>query len=145
MRFMIIRKADPDTEAEKPPAPGLFDAMMAYNDELIKAGVMVDGMGLMPSSYGARIEFEDGKPNITDGPFTEVRELIAGFTLIEVGSKEEAIEWVKRWPVEDGGGNVRLELRQVLTIDDFGDAVNDGQRAHYDEQVKAVQELHDNG
>lgn len=138
MRFVIIRKADDDTEAGALPSPELIDAMFAYNNELIKAGVMVDGNGLRPSSESVRISFEGGKPTVVDGPFTETRELIAGYTVIEVGSKEEAIEWVKRWPAEDGGGKVQLELRPVVTMDDFSEVVSDEQRAEYDRQVDEV-------
>src|SRR5215207_3221378 len=106
MRFMIIRKADAETEAGTLPWPELLEAMSTYNDELAKAGVLLDGMGLQPSVKGAKIQFSDGKPAVSDGPFTEAKELIAGFTLIQTSSREEAIEWVKRWPAIDGHGNV---------------------------------------
>lgn len=122
MRFMIIRKADADTEAAAMPSEELFAAMGAYNEEMVKAGVMLSGDGLLPSSKGARIRFSNGKPTITDGPFAEAKELIAGFTIIQVASREEALEWVKRWPAEDGNGNVELELRQIAEAEDFGDA-----------------------
>lgn len=121
MRFMIIRKADKDTEAGMMPNQELVTAMMNYNEEMIKAGVMVGGDGLKPSSSGSRIIFSGGKPMITDGPFAEAKELVAGFTMIQVSSREEALNWVKRWPPEDGNGNVELELRQVYEADDFGD------------------------
>ena len=121
MRFMIIRKADADTEAAKMPSEALVTAMMKYNEEMIHAGVMLGGDGLQPSSRGARIKFSGGRPTITDGPFAEAKELIAGFTLIQVKSKEEALEWVKRWPAEDADGEVELELRQLYEADDFGD------------------------
>lgn len=120
MRFMIIRRADQDTEAGLLPSEQLLGAMMKYNGELLKAGVMLEGEGLQPSSKGARIKFSGGKPTVIDGPFTETKELIAGFTMIQVKSKEEAIEWVKRWPAMDGGGEVELELRQVFEAEDFG-------------------------
>lgn len=122
MRYMIIRKADKDTEQGLAPSEALITAMLAYNDELIKAGVLVDAAGLQKSDKGARISFSGGKPTITDGPFAEAKELIAGYTIIDVKSKAEAIAWVKRWPPLDGGGNVRLELRQLFTPEDFGDA-----------------------
>ncbi|MFC5474901.1 YciI family protein [Paraherbaspirillum soli] len=122
MRFMIIRKADNNTEAGVLPDEKLLAAMMKYNEELVKAGVMLAGEGLQPSAKGARIKFSGGKPNVIDGPFAEAKELIAGFTMIEVKSKEEAIEWVKRWPALDGGGEVELELRRVYEASDFGDA-----------------------
>lgn len=123
MRFMIIRRADADTEAGIfPDDPTLFEAMVRYNQEMADAGVLKGGDGLQPTSRGALIRFSGGKPTVTDGPFAEAKELIAGFTLIEVGSREEALEWVKRWPREDGNGNVTLELRQIYELDDFGDA-----------------------
>ena len=121
MRFMIIRKADPQTEAWAKPSKALVDAMMAYNEEMIRAGVMLGGDGLKPSARGARIKFSKGKPKITDGPFAEAKELVAGFTIIQVASREEALGWVKRWPVEDGDGEVELELRELYEADDFGD------------------------
>ncbi|WP_223644121.1 YciI family protein [Corallococcus sp. EGB] len=120
MRFMIIRRADKDTEAGVLPDEKLLAAMGAYNEEMVKAGVMLQGEGLHPSSKGARVKFTNGKPTIIDGPFTETKELIAGFSLIQVKSREEALEWLKRWPSFDGGGNVELELRQVYEDDDFG-------------------------
>jgi hypothetical protein len=118
---MIIRKADADTEAGKLPSEQLIADMLSYNEELVKAGVMLAGEGLQPTSKGARVKFSGGKPTVIDGPFAEAKELIAGFTLIEVRSREEAIEWVKRWPRSDGDGEVELELRQVFEADDFGD------------------------
>ena len=120
MRFMIIRKADRDTEAGTMPSQELLADMIRYNEELLKAGVLLAGEGLQPSSKGARIKFSRGKPTITDGPFTEAKELIAGFTMIQARSKEEALEWVKRWPSSDGNGETELELRQVFEADDFG-------------------------
>jgi hypothetical protein len=120
MRFVILRKADQNTERGALPTQELVTAMMAYNEEMIKAGVMVGGDGLQPSAKGARITFSGGKPTVVDGPFTEAKELIAGYTLIEVKSREEAIEWVKRWPALDGDGEVELELRQLYEADDFG-------------------------
>lgn len=120
MRFMIIRKADQSTEGEDVADETLIAAMERYNEELIRAGVMLAGEGLRPSSKGARIKFHGGKPTVTDGPFAEAKELIAGFTMIEVRSKAEALEWGKRWPPLDGDGEVELELRQVLDASDFG-------------------------
>jgi len=121
MRFMIIRKADAQTEAWAKPSTALLNAMMAYNEEMIRAGVMLGGDGLKPSSRGARIKFSKGKPKVTDGPFAEAKELVAGYTIIQVASREEALGWVKRWPVEDGDGEVELELRELYEADDFGD------------------------
>ena len=118
MRFMIIRKADRNTEAGVMPTQELLAAMMKYNEELVKAGIMLQGEGLQPTSKASRVTFKDGKPSVVDGPFTETKELIAGFTMIQVRSKDEALEWVKRWPVEDG--DVTLEVRQVFEAEDFG-------------------------
>jgi hypothetical protein len=120
MRFMIIRRADKDTERGIMPSEQLLADMLAYNEELVKAGVMVAGEGLHPSSKGARIKFSGGKPTVTDGPFEKATELIAGFTMIEVKSKEEALDWVQRWPASDGNGEAELELRQVFEAEDFG-------------------------
>jgi hypothetical protein len=121
VRFMIIRKADKNTEAGVMPGEELLTAMMNYNQDMLKAGVFVTGEGLQPSSKGVRIKFAAGKPTVTDGPFAETKELIAGFTMIQVKSREEAIAWVKKWPREDG--EVELELRQVFEVDDFADAL----------------------
>jgi hypothetical protein len=115
---MIIRKADKSTEAGVMPTEELLAAMLKYNEELMKAGVLLQGEGLHPSSNGFRVRTNRGKPTVVDGPFTETKELIAGFTMIQVRSREEAIEWVKRWPAEDG--DAVLEVRQVFEADDFG-------------------------
>jgi len=120
MRFMIIRKADEDTEAGVMPSEQLISDMMKYNEGLVRAGVMLAGEGLHPSSKGARVKFSNGKPVVIDGPFTETKELIAGFTMIRAGSREEAIEIAKRWPASDADGQVELELRQVFEAEDFG-------------------------
>ncbi|MEE2976428.1 MAG: YciI family protein [Pseudomonadota bacterium] len=120
MRFMILRLADQDTEASVMPSEELLTAMGKYMEELAKAGVLLGGEGLHPSSRGARVEFKGGKPTVIDGPFAEAKELIAGYTMLQVKSEEEALEWVKRWPALDGGGNVRLEIRRVFEAEDFG-------------------------
>jgi hypothetical protein len=122
MRFMVIRRADKDTEAGVLPSEALLSDMMKYNEELIKAGVMLAGEGLQPTAKGARVKFSGGKPTVTDGPFTEAKELIAGFSMLQVKSKEEAIEWVKRWPASDANGEVEIEIRQVYEADDFDPA-----------------------
>jgi len=115
MRFMMIVKATKDSELGLPPKPELFEAMMRYNEELAKAGVLIAADGLHPSSGGIRISYSEpgGKPTITDGPFSEAKELIAGYTLIEVRSREEAIEWALRMPDPHGFGEGQIELRQV--------------------------------
>lgn len=120
MRFMIIRKADQETEAGKLPNKKLISDMLNYNQELAKAGLLLDGMGLRPTSKAVRVKFSGGKPKVIDGPFTETKELIAGFTLIQAKSREEALEWVKRWPTSDANGNVELEIRQVIEAEDLG-------------------------
>ena len=117
MRFMIIRKADPNTESGALPSDQVLGDMLKYNQEMIKAGVFLQGVGLKPSTTGMRVRISSAKPAVTDGPFTETKEMIAGFTMIEVKSREEALEWVKRWPVSDGP--VELEIRQCFEIDDF--------------------------
>jgi hypothetical protein len=118
---MIIRKADAKTEAGTLPGEALLNAMLRYNEEMAKAGVFVEGVGLRASDKGMRVKFTGGKPTVKDGPFTEAKELIAGFTIIQVASREEALAWVKRWPVEDG--DVELEVRQVFEAEDFGPAL----------------------
>jgi len=120
MRFMVLRLADKDTEASVMPTEALLTAMGEYMEELAKAGVLLGGEGLHPSSRGARVEFHGGKPTVIDGPFAEAKEFIAGYTMLQVKSEEEALEWVKRWPALDAGGNVRLEIRRVFEAEDFG-------------------------
>ncbi len=125
MRFMMIIKANKDTEAGVMPEEKTLAAMARYNEELVKAGVMLDGMGLQPSSKGARVKFSKGKPTVIDGPFTESKELIAGFWLIQVKSKAEAIEWAKRIPFDPDvhmGGEGEIELRRVFKLEDFGES-----------------------
>jgi hypothetical protein len=117
MRFMLIRKADAETEAGVLPSPAFMAAMQRYNDELARAGVFLDGVGLRASSKGARVKVNAGAPTVTDGPFTETKELIAGFTLIQVRSKEEAVEWARRWPAIDA--EAEIEVRQLFEPEDF--------------------------
>ena len=119
MRFMILLKADKNTEAGVPPSTELIAAMMKYNEELTKAGVLLAGEGLQPSSKGTRVKFSAGKRTVIDGPFLELRELIAGFWMFQVNSKEEAIEWVKRCPDPVPGGEYEIEIRQVFEASDF--------------------------
>jgi hypothetical protein len=112
MRFLILRKADAETEAGAMADAALIDAMGSYNKQLIDGGIMVAGEGLHPSRTAVRMSLAQGKVTITDGPFTETKELVAGFSVFEAASKEEAIAWIKRWPVEDGHGNVEIEIRE---------------------------------
>lgn len=122
MRFMIIRRADRQTEAGAKPTEQLIADMAKYNEELVRAGVMLAGDGLQPTSKGALVSFHNGKPTVIDGPFAEAKELIAGYSIFEVASREEAIEWIKRWPVTDADGNAQIEIRQLYEIEDFGDS-----------------------
>jgi hypothetical protein len=118
MRFMVMVKATADTEKGAMPSAADLAAMGRYNDELIRAGVLLAGEGLLDSARGAIVEFTDGRPTVIDGPFTEAKELVAGFWLFDVKSKEEAIEWVKRVPCTDGVPS-NIEIRQVFEPDDF--------------------------
>ncbi len=118
MRFMIMVKANKDTEAGVLPSEELLTQMGKYNEELVKAGVMLAGEGLQASSKGARVRFSGDKRTVIDGPFTESKELIAGFWLWQVKSKEEAIEWVKRCP-NPHEGESEVEIRQVFELEDF--------------------------
>jgi len=120
MRFMIIVKASQDSEAGIMPSEELLTAMGNYNEELAKAGILLAGEGLQPSSKGARVRFSGDKRTVIDGPFAETKELIAGYWLWQVKSKEEAIEWVKRCPNPMPGTEAEIEIRQVFELDDFG-------------------------
>jgi hypothetical protein len=119
MRFMVIVKADKNSEAGVMPSEKLLTEMGKYNEELAKAGVLLEGEGLHPSSKGARVKFSGDKRTVVDGPFAETKELIAGFWLIQVKSLDEAIEWVKRCP-NPMEGESEIEIRQVFEADDFG-------------------------
>jgi hypothetical protein len=119
MRFMVMVKADKNSEAGVMPSEKLLSEMGKFNEQLVNAGVMLAGEGLQPSSKGARVRFSGTKRTVIDGPFTESKELIAGFWLIQVKSKEEAIEWVKRCP-NPMDGESEIEIRQVFEASDFG-------------------------
>jgi hypothetical protein len=120
MRFMVIVKASKDSEAGKLPSQQLLAEMGRYNEELVKAGVMLAGEGLQPSSKGARVKFVGDKRIVTDGPFAETKELVAGFWLWQCKSKQEAIEWVKRCPNPMPGQEAEVEIRQIFETEDFG-------------------------
>ena len=120
MRFMVIVKASKNSEAGIMPSAELLGAMGKFNEEMVKAGVMLAGEGLHPSSKGKRIRFEGTKRTVIDGPFAETKELVAGFWLIQVKSKEEAIEWMRRCPAPMPGEESELEIRQVFEAADFG-------------------------
>ena len=120
MRFMILVKASADSEAGVMPTAEQLAEMGRYNEELVKAGVLLAGEGLHPSSRGARVRFSGDTRTVIDGPFAETKELLAGFWLLEVQSREEAIEWVKRAPNPHFGGETEVEIRQVFSEADFG-------------------------
>jgi hypothetical protein len=121
MRFMVMVKASPASEAGELPSEEMLAAMGKYNEELVKAGIMLAGEGLHASSKGARVKFVGDKRIVTDGPFAETKELVAGFWLWQVRSKEEAIEWVKRCPNPMPGTEAEIEIRQVFEAEDFGE------------------------
>jgi len=133
MRFMVIVKANKDSEAGVLPDKKILTEMGKYNEELSKAGVMLAGEGLQPSSKGVRVKFSGGKPTVIDGPFAETKELVAGFWLWQVKSREEAIEWLKRAPF---GGGTEVELRQVFESEDFGAEFTPELRAQ-EERIRA--------
>ena len=120
MRFMIIVKATKNSEAGVLPEEKLIAEMATYHEQLAKAGVLLDASGLQPSSKGTRIKFSGGKRTVIEGPFTEAKELIAGYTLIQVKSREEAMEWATRFPSPMGDKDGEIEIRQLYELDDFG-------------------------
>ena len=120
MRFMVMVKATKDSEAGAPPTQELLEAMMAYNEELVKAGIMLAGDGLHPSSKGIRMRFSGSERTITDGPFAETKELLCGFWIWQVKSFDEAVEWLKRAPFD---GGTEIELRRIFEMEDFGEAL----------------------
>jgi hypothetical protein len=139
MRYMVIVKASEDSENGVMPTEAELAEMGAFNEELVKAGVMLAGEGLHPSSNGARVRFDkDNKPTVIDGPFAETKELIAGFWILEVSSREEVIEWVKKAPFRDG----EVEIRQVFSADDFGDAFTPELREQEDRLRATVEAQH---
>ena len=121
MRFMIIVKATQDSEAGVMPEEQLFADMAAYHEALAKAGMLLDGSGLQPSAKGWRIKYSGGKRTVVDGPFAETKELVAGYTLMQASSREEALEWTKRFPAPAGGGKeCEIEVRPLYELEDFG-------------------------
>lgn len=122
MRYMILVKATEESEAGVEPDEAVFEEMAAYHEELARAGVLLDASGLHPSSEGWRIRYEDGERTALDGPFAETKELLAGYTLIEVSSREEAREWARRFPAPTAPGvEGEIEVRRLMDLDDFGD------------------------
>jgi hypothetical protein len=125
MKFMMIVKANQDSETGKLPDEAMLSAMGKYNEELLKAGVLLDLSGLQPTSKGFKIKYRDGKRTVVDGPFAEAKEVVAGFWLIQVKSREEAVEWAKRAPMDFGakpGEEVEVEVRPLFELDDFGES-----------------------
>lgn len=121
MRFIVMAMTTKESEAGPPPTPEAFAAMQKYNEELANAGVLLAAEGLTPSSNGARVKFRGNERIVIDGPFAETKELVAGFTIIQANSKEEAIEWVKRAPNVSPNGVAEVEIRKLMDIEDFGD------------------------
>jgi hypothetical protein len=121
MRFMIIGKTTKEAESGPPPKPEAYAAMQKYNEELMKAGILLAAEGLTPTSNGTRVTFIGDERIVTDGPFTETKELIAGFSILQVKSKEEAIEWVKRAPNVFPDRETEVEIRKLMDIEDFGE------------------------
>jgi hypothetical protein len=121
MRFIVMAIATEETEAGPPPTPEAFAAMQEYNEEAVKAGVLLAAEGLTPTSQGARVEFNGDTRIVIDGPFTETKELIAGFSIIQVSSLKEAIEWVKRAPNVSPTGKGKVEIRKLMDLEDFGE------------------------
>jgi hypothetical protein len=139
MRFMILVKATAETEAGVLPSQELLEAMGKFNDEMIKAGVMLAGDGLHPSSRGARVRFDGSRRQVIDGPFAETKELLAGFWLIQVRSLDEAIEWVKRAPMD---GGTELEIRQIFEMEDFAEVLTDDLRKQEERQRAELTSRH---
>lgn len=144
MRVMVIVKATPNSEANAAPTTELLDAMTKYNDELIKAGIMLGGDGLKPSSEGKRVTMGTGKRTVVDGPFTETKELIAGYWIWEVQSMDEALEWVRRCPDPMPGEESIMEIRPLVEFEDFSEIMTDEirereakQRADLEKRPKA--------
>ena len=134
MRFMVIVKASKESEAAVLPSQEILEKMGKFNEELVNAGVMLAGEGLHPSSRGARVKFSGSQRTVTDGPFAETKELIAGFWLWQVRSKEEAIEWLKRAPFDDGA---EVEIRQVFEMQDFAPSDPTGELRAAEERLRA--------
>jgi hypothetical protein len=132
MRFMVLVKANKDSEAGVLPDEKILNAMGKFNEELVKAGVMLAGEGLQPSLKGVRVRFSGGKRTVIDGPFAETKELVAGFWLWQVKSKEEAIEWLKRAPFEDA----EVEIRQLFEAEDFAPSDPSGEIRRKEEQLR---------
>ena len=141
-KFMMLVKASADSEAGVMPTTEQFAEMGRYNEELVKAGVLLAGDGLHPSSRGARIEFSGNKKTVVDGPFAETKELIAGFWIIQAKSLDEAVEWARRAPNPHFGGDTNIEVRQIFSAEDFGEALTDELREQEESQRARSQAQH---
>jgi hypothetical protein len=139
MRFMILLKANADSEAGVMPSEKILTEMGKFNEELVKAGVLLAGEGLYPSSKGARVTFSGGKATVVDGPFAETKELLAGFWILQVKSIDEAVEWLKRSPLDDGA---QVEIRRVFEAEDFGDEFTPEARASEERMRETIAEQH---
>ena len=139
MRFMVLVKATPNSEAGVMPEPEMFEAMGKFNEELIKAGIMKAGEGLQPSSKGARVHFSGSKRAVIDGPFAETKELVAGYWLWECKSLAEAIEWVKKCPNPMPGEDSDIEIRRIYEAEDFGDAFTPEEREREERMRKQIE------
>ena len=138
MRFMMIVKATKDSEKGVMPGEKLIDEMQKYHEELQKAGVLLDASGLKPSKNGWRVKYAGSKRSVVDGPFAEAKELIAGYTLIQVKTREEAMEWARRFPNPSiDGGEAELEVRQLFELDDFGDSEGIQRFREMEKQMKS--------
>ena len=137
MRFMVLVKADKQSEAGAMPSREMLEAMGKFNEQLIQAGVMLAGEGIMPSSKGARVRFSGGKKTVIDGPFAETKELVAGFWIWKVNSRDEAIKWLKRAPFEEA----EVEIRQVFEVEDFGDELTPEMREQEERHREQAKEL----
>jgi hypothetical protein len=141
MRFMVLLKSDAQIEAGAMPSEAYLAEMGKFNDELVQAGVMLAGEGLHPSSKAARVRFSGSKRTVIDGPFTEAKELIAGFWIWQVRSKAEAIEWVKRIPMPEPDYETEIEIRQVFEMDDFGSEYTPELREQEERQRAEIERL----
>ena len=138
MRFMILIKADKNSEAGAMPSEKLLAEMGTFNEALVKAGIMLAGEGLHPSSKGARVKFSGAKRIVTDGPFAETKELIAGFWIWKCTSMQEAIDWVKRCPNPFPGGDSEIEIRQIFEVEDFGEQFTPELRQQEEKMIKQM-------
>ena len=143
-RFMVFVPANEESEAGVLPPDEALDAMTAYNEELVKAGIMLDGAGLHPTSKGAKVRFSDGKVSVIDGPFTEAKELIAGYWLLQAKDRDEVVEWVKRAPFAqftEQGGEIDLQIRQLYELEDFGDSPAIDRARELEKQLGRTREM----